>query len=52
MFKPVCQPVQIIGKGLECPDRLRITIRADGRNMDGGANIDRRRRWMNPGQIP
>ena len=50
--KPVRQPVKIIGECVERPHRFLITIRADGRDMDLGANIDRRRPGMNTGHAP
>jgi len=36
--------MKIIGEGLKRPDRLLIAIRADGRDVNGGAAINRRRR--------
>jgi hypothetical protein len=44
--------VKIIGEGPERPDRVCVAIRANGRDVHGGTNIDCRRRGMNRGQIP
>ena len=42
--------MKVIGESPERPDRFRVTIRANGRDMHGGTDIDRRRGGMNRGQ--
>jgi hypothetical protein len=43
LFEPVGQPMQIVGEGIERPDRFGIPVRTDGRNVHPGADVDRRR---------
>lgn len=50
--EPVRQPVKVIGKGPERPDRFHVAIRTHGRDVYGGANVDRRRGRMNSAEIP
>ena len=50
--EPVRQPMKVIGKGPERPNRFFVAIWTDGRDVYCGADIDRRRGWMDPGQIP
>jgi hypothetical protein len=48
--EPVRQPMKVIGESLERPDRFRVAIRANGRDMHGGTDVDRGRGGMNRGQ--
>jgi hypothetical protein len=50
--EPVRQAMKIIGKSPERLDGLLVTVRADGRDMHGGTNINRRRGGVNPRQFP
>jgi hypothetical protein len=42
--------MKVIGESLERPDRFRVAIRANGRDMHGGTDVDRGRGGMNRGQ--
>jgi hypothetical protein len=44
MDEPIRQPMKVIGKRLERPDRFRVPIRANGCDVYFGADIDRSRR--------
>jgi len=50
--EPVRQAMKIIGKSPERLDGILVTVRADGRDMHGGTNINRRRGGVNPRQFP
>jgi hypothetical protein len=51
-LKPVRQPMQIGGKGLERADGLRIAVWPDRGDVKGGANIKGRRVRVNTGHFP
>jgi hypothetical protein len=44
--------MEISCESTESPNRFFVTIRTDGRDVHGGADINRRRGGVNEGQIP